>query len=71
MSYEGFWRFVAVGELVAGQPLVSDDPGAFEKRERKTWKPAHGDLVGSYAGGGADRNVVGKFDVRRLLPQSS
>lgn len=50
---------------------MSDDPGAFENRERKTWKPTHGDLVESYAGGGADRNVVGKFDVREMQPQSS
>ena len=28
-------RQVAVGEVVAGQAVVADDPGAFENRERE------------------------------------
>ena len=40
-------RQVAVGEVIAGQALVTGDPGAFKNREREARKPAHLDLVGS------------------------
>ena len=39
-------RQVAVGEVVAGQALVTSDPGAFENHEREARKPADVDLVG-------------------------
>ena len=39
-------RQVAVGEMIAGQALVTEDPGAFKTREREALKPAHVDLVG-------------------------
>ena len=40
-------RQVAVDEVVAGQALVTGDPGAFENREREARKPTLVDLVGS------------------------
>ena len=40
-------RQVAVGEVVAGQALVTGDPGALEKREKEAPNPTHMDLVGS------------------------
>ena len=38
---------VAAGEVIAGQALVTGDPGAFKNRERVARKPAHVDSVGS------------------------
>ena len=40
-------RQVAAGEVVAGQALMTSDPGVFENREREARKPTHVDLVGS------------------------
>ena len=40
-------RQVAVGEMIAGQALVTEDPGAFKNREREARKRAHVELVGS------------------------
>ena len=40
-------RQVAVGEVVAGQALVTGDPGVFQNCERQARKPTHVDLVGS------------------------
>ena len=60
-------RQVAVGEVIAGQALVTGYPDAFENREKEARKPAHVDLVGGYTGGSADRFVVRKFDVSGLL----
>ena len=37
---------VAIGQVVAGQTLVSRDSGAFENRQGETWKPTHVNLVG-------------------------
>ena len=37
---------VAVGQMVAGQTLVSRDSGSFENRQRQTWKCTHVNLVG-------------------------
>ena len=37
---------VAVGQVVADQTLVSRDSGAFENRERQTWKYTNVNLVG-------------------------
>ena len=38
-------RQVAVGEVIAGQTLLTGDPGAFKNREREARMPAHVDLV--------------------------
>ena len=40
-------RQVAVGEMIAGQALVTEDAGAFRTRETEARKPAHVDHVGS------------------------
>ena len=40
-------RQVAVGEVIAGQALVTGDPVAFKDRAREAREPAHMDLVGS------------------------
>ena len=40
-------RQVAVGEVVAGQALVADDPGVFEHRAREARNRTHVDLIGS------------------------
>ena len=37
---------VAMGQVVAGQTLVSRYSGAFENRQGETWKPTHVNLVG-------------------------
>ena len=37
---------VKIGQVVAGQTLVSRYCGAFENRYGETWKPAHANLVG-------------------------
>ena len=39
-------RQVAVGEMIAGQALVTEDSGAFKNREREARKSAYVDLVG-------------------------
>ena len=38
-------RQVAVSEMIAGQPLMTEDSGAFKNREREARKPPHVDLV--------------------------
>ena len=40
-------RQVAVGEMIAGQVLVTEDPGAFKNHERGARKPVRVDLVAS------------------------
>ena len=40
-------RQVAVGEVIAGQALVTGDAGVFDNREREAQKPTHVDLVES------------------------
>ena len=40
-------RQVTVGEVIAGQTLMTGDPGAFENRDSEARNPAHVDLVGS------------------------
>ena len=57
---------VAVGQVVAGQTLVSRDSGAFENRQRETWKSTHVILVGGQTHRRADRIVLCEFDVREL-----
>ena len=57
---------VTVGQVVAGQTLVSRDSGAFENRQRETWKSTHVNLVGHQTRGRADRIVVCELDVREL-----
>ena len=49
---------VAVGQVVAGQTLVSRDSGPFENRQRETWKSTHVNLVGGQTRGRAGRIVV-------------
>ena len=60
-------RQVVVGEVVAGQALVTDNPSKLEIRERETRQPTHMNLVGSRTRGGVDRTVVRKFDVGGLF----
>ena len=57
---------VAVGQVVAGQTLVSRDSGASENRRRETSKPTHVNLVGRQTRRRADRTVVWELDVREL-----
>ena len=37
---------ITVGQVVAGQTLVSRDSDEFENRQEETWKPTHVNLVG-------------------------
>lgn len=60
----------ATCELIAGQLLVSDDPGACDNHWRETRKPTHADLVGSRTGGGTDQIVVRKLDMREIAHPS-
>ena len=55
---------VAIGQVVAGQTLVSRYSGAFENRQGETWKPTHVNLVGRQTRRRADRIVVSELDVR-------
>ena len=48
----------AIGQVVAGQTLVSRDSGAFENRQKKTWKSIHVNRVGRQTRHRADRIVV-------------
>ena len=59
-------RQVGVGEVVAGQALVTGDPSALENCERGPRQPTLMDFAGSQTRGGADRAVVRKRDVREL-----
>ena len=52
--------------MVAGQTVMAGDPGAVENSEREGREPAHVNLVGGQAGGGADRIVVGELHVWQL-----
>ena len=52
------YRQVAVCQVVAGQTLVSHDSGAFENRQRETWKSTHVNRVGRQTRRHADRIVV-------------
>ena len=57
---------VAVGQVVAGQTLVSCDSDVFENRQREMWKSTHVNLVGGLTRRRADRIVVSELDVREL-----
>ena len=57
---------VAIGQVVAGQTLVSRESGSFENPQGKTWKSAHVHLVGGEARRRTDRIVVWELDVREL-----
>ena len=59
---------VAIGQVVAGQTLVSRDSGAFENRQGETWKSTHVNLVGRQTRRRADRIVVRELDVRAANP---
>ena len=52
--------------MVAGQALMAGNLGGIENSEREAREPAHVDLVGGQASGGADRIVVGELHVRQL-----
>ena len=54
---------VTIGQVVAGQTLVSRYSGAFENRQGLTWKSTHVNLVGCQTRRRADRIVVGELDV--------
>ena len=49
---------VAIGQMVAGQTLVSRYSDEFENRQGETWKPSHMNLVGRQTRRGADQIVV-------------
>ena len=55
---------VTIGQVVAGQTLVSLYAGAFENRQGETWKPTHVILVGRQTRCRADRIVVSELDVK-------
>ena len=57
---------VVIGQVVSGQTLVSHDAGAFENRQRETWKSAHMDLAWCQIRRHADRIVVSDLDVRQV-----
>ena len=57
---------VVVGQVVTSQTLVSRDSGAFENRQRETWKSTHVNLVGGQTRRRADRIVVCELKVREL-----
>ena len=59
---------VAIGQVVAGQTLVSRDSCVFENRQRETWKSTHVKLVGGQTRRRAGRIVVCELDVRELWP---
>ena len=47
-----------VGQAIAGKTPVSRDSGAFENRQRETWRSTHVNLVGGQTRRHADRIVV-------------
>ena len=55
---------VTIGQVVAGQTLVSLYAGAFENRQGETWKPTHANLVGRQTRRRADRTVASELDLR-------
>ena len=55
---------VAIGQVVAGQTLVSRYSGAFENRQGETWKPIHVNFVRRQTRCRDDRVVVSELDVR-------
>ena len=55
---------VSIGQVAAGQALVSRYAGALENRQGGTWKPAYVKLVGRQTRRRADRIVVCELDVR-------
>ena len=57
---------VAIGQVIAGQTLVSRYSGAFKNHHGETWKPANVNPVGRQTRRRANRNVVGELDVREL-----
>ena len=56
----------AIGQVVAGQTLVSHDAGAVETSQGEAWEPAHVDLVRRQARRRADIFFVSKFDARKM-----
>ena len=57
---------VAVGQVLSGQAVVSRDSGAFENRQRETWKSTHVNFVGGQPRRRADRIVACELGVREL-----
>ena len=57
---------VAIGQVIAGQTLVSRYSSAFENRQGETWKLTRVSLVGRQTCLRADRIVVSELDVREL-----
>ena len=57
---------VSVGQVVAGQTLVSRDSGEFENRQKEMWKCTHVNLVGRQSRRRADQIVVCEVNVREL-----
>ena len=55
---------VTIGQVVAGQTLVSRYSAAFETRQGETWKPTYVNLFGRQTRRRADRSVVSELDVR-------
>ena len=60
---------VAIGQVIAGQTLVSHDASAVKTRQGETWEFAHVDLAGRQTRRRADEIAVSEFGVRqRQLP---
>ena len=57
---------VLIGQVVAGQTLVSHDTGAFENCQGETWESAYVDLIGRQTRRRANRSVVSEFDARKM-----
>ena len=57
---------VAVGPVVTGRTLMSHDSGAFENRQKETWKSTHVNLVGRQTRRRADGIVEYELDVKEL-----
>ena len=57
---------VAVGQVVTGQTLVSQDTSAVENRQGEPWESAHVDLIGRQTRSRADGVVVSEFYVGQM-----
>ena len=57
---------VAIGQVIAGQTLVSRYSGAFKNHHGETWKPIRVNLIERQTRRRADRIVASEFVVREL-----
>ena len=57
---------IAIGQVVAGQTMVSNDTSAVETRQREPWESAHVHVIGRQTRRRADSIVVSKFDMEQM-----